>query len=108
MDSFSYRINTKAIDLFNSFRLYLLSVEKAHEATERGRGKHHIGDFLPPEELDKFVEKVVAVKEGRTPGQYAMIYCSILWERGKDARSVCHGVLWEGGKDARSVCHDAL
>ena len=63
----------KAIDLFSSCRLCLSSVEKAHKATERGRGKHHIGDFLPPEELDKFVEKVIAVKEGRTPGQYATV-----------------------------------
>ena len=61
------------LDLFRSCRLCLLSVEKAHEATERGRGKHHIGDFLPPEELDKFVEKVIAVKEGRAPGQYATV-----------------------------------
>jgi len=21
-----------------------------------GRGKHHLGDFLPPEELEKFME----------------------------------------------------
>ena len=71
----------KALDLFRSYRLCLLSVEKAHEATERGRGKHHIGDFLPPEELDKFVEKVIAVKEGRTPGQYATVGrgCHVKW-----------------------------
>ena len=34
-------------------------------ATERGKGKHHMGDFLPPEELAKFQEKVKAIKEGR-------------------------------------------
>jgi splicing factor 4 len=41
--------------------------EKAGELTVKGKGKHHIGDFLPPEELDKFVETVQAVKEDRTP-----------------------------------------
>ena len=47
-------------------------------------------------------------KEGRTPGQYAMIYC------GKEGRmqgqyAMMHcSILWEGGKDARSVCHDIL
>ena len=91
-------INMKSYRPFNSFRLYLLSVEKAREATDRGRGKHHIGDFLPPEELDKFVEKVVAVKEGRTPGQYAMIHC------GKGGRTpgqyamIHYSILWEEGK----------
>ena len=28
-------------------------------------GKHHIGDFLPPDELKKFLEKHKALKEGR-------------------------------------------
>ena len=31
---------------------------KASELTENGLGKHHIGDFLPPEEMMKFMEKV--------------------------------------------------
>ena len=35
---------------------------KATELTEKGAGKHHIGDFLPPEELQKFMEKVSALK----------------------------------------------
>lgn len=34
-------------------------------ATERAKGKHHMGDFLPPEELARFQEKVKAIKEGR-------------------------------------------
>lgn len=41
--------------------------EKAKELTEMNKGKHHIGDFLPPEELSKFIETVSAVKEDRTP-----------------------------------------
>jgi len=44
-------------------------VDKAIELTEEGKGKHHIGDFLPPEEMEKFLEKVQAIKEGRDPGQ---------------------------------------
>lgn len=30
----------------------------ATQMTEAGRGRHHIGDFLPPEELTKFMTKV--------------------------------------------------
>ena len=30
----------------------------ADELTERSKGKHHIGDFLPPDELERFMEKV--------------------------------------------------
>ena len=28
----------------------------AEKLTQMGRGKHHLGDFLPPEELEKFME----------------------------------------------------
>ena len=35
--------------------------------TEESRGKHHLGDFLPPDELEKFMEKCQAIKDGRTP-----------------------------------------
>lgn len=31
---------------------------KAIELTNMGEGKHHIGDFLPPDELARFMEKV--------------------------------------------------
>lgn len=30
----------------------------ADELTEQSKGKHHIGDFLPPDELERFMEKV--------------------------------------------------
>lgn len=30
--------------------------EYAEKLTEAGRGKHFIGDFLPPEELERFME----------------------------------------------------
>ena len=39
--------------------------EWAMQLTEDGRGKHHLADFLPPDELEKFLEKVKAVREGR-------------------------------------------
>ncbi|GJQ72572.1 hypothetical protein Trydic_g1240 [Trypoxylus dichotomus] len=39
----------------------------ASELNRQAEGKHHIGDFLPPEELQKFLEKSTAVKEGRQP-----------------------------------------
>ncbi|KAF2360862.1 G-patch domain [Trinorchestia longiramus] len=41
--------------------------KKAEELSEMGAGKHHIGDFLPPEELQKFMEKFSAIREGRDP-----------------------------------------
>lgn len=39
----------------------------ADELTEKAKGKHHIGDFLPPDELERFMEKYNALKEGREP-----------------------------------------
>ncbi|CAH1155218.1 unnamed protein product [Phaedon cochleariae] len=39
----------------------------AQELNRQAEGKHHIGDFLPPDELKRFMEKSTAVKEGREP-----------------------------------------
>ncbi|XP_052869488.1 uncharacterized protein LOC128275128 [Anopheles cruzii] len=39
----------------------------ANELTRQSEGKHHIGDFLPPEELRKFMEKYEAQKTNRQP-----------------------------------------
>lgn len=39
----------------------------AQKLTDMGRGKHHIGDFLPPDELERFMETFTALKEGREP-----------------------------------------
>nr|CAD7203887.1 unnamed protein product [Timema douglasi] len=39
----------------------------ADELTKKAEGKHHIGDFLPPDELERFMEKYTALKDGRTP-----------------------------------------
>ncbi|CAL8109228.1 unnamed protein product [Calicophoron daubneyi] len=41
--------------------------EWAEKLTEMGHGKHHIGDFLPPDELERFMETFQALKEGRNP-----------------------------------------
>ncbi|XP_030832500.1 SURP and G-patch domain-containing protein 1 isoform X2 [Strongylocentrotus purpuratus] len=41
--------------------------KKAELLTGMNRGKHFIGDFLPPEELEKFMETLHALQEGRTP-----------------------------------------
>ena len=38
--------------------------QKAQELTDAGQGGHHIGDFLPPEELTKFMTKYQALKSG--------------------------------------------
>lgn len=34
------------------------TLNDASKLNEAGVGKHHIGDFLPPEELTKFMAKV--------------------------------------------------
>ena len=39
--------------------------QKAEELTHSGSGGHHIGDFLPPEELTKFMSKFEAIKSGQ-------------------------------------------
>ncbi|KAM8961600.1 SURP and G-patch domain-containing protein 1 [Pelodytes ibericus] len=41
--------------------------EWAEQLTDMNRGKHFIGDFLPPDELEKFMETFKALKEGREP-----------------------------------------
>ena len=39
--------------------------QKADELTNAGSFGHHIGDFLPPEELNKFMSKFEAIKTGQ-------------------------------------------
>ncbi|XP_063075873.1 SURP and G-patch domain-containing protein 1 [Engraulis encrasicolus] len=41
--------------------------EWAESLTDMGKGKHFIGDFLPPDELERFMETFKALKEGRDP-----------------------------------------
>ncbi|XP_066551791.1 SURP and G-patch domain-containing protein 1 [Amia ocellicauda] len=52
-------------------RLRQMEMEKtrewAEQLTEMGKGKHFIGDFLPPDELERFMETFKALKEGRDP-----------------------------------------
>ena len=42
----------------------LATCEWADSLTNMGAGKHHIGDFLPPEELSRFMETYSALKVG--------------------------------------------
>lgn len=46
---------------------------KAIELTNQGEGKHHIGDFLPPDELARFMEKVQTPKYTSNIDIYAVI-----------------------------------
>lgn len=39
----------------------------AEELTAQAEGKHHIGDFLPPDELKRFMEQYSALKQGKEP-----------------------------------------
>ncbi|CAA9999163.1 unnamed protein product [Nesidiocoris tenuis] len=39
----------------------------ADTLTEMAKGKHHIGDFLPPDELKRFMDKYSALKGGKEP-----------------------------------------
>lgn len=48
--------------VFFKNRLVCTFPEWAESLTEMGKGKHFIGDFLPPEELDKFMETFKALK----------------------------------------------
>lgn len=38
---------------------------KAQQLTQMNQGKHHIGDFLPPDELEKFMKAWEQVKDGK-------------------------------------------
>lgn len=46
----------------------------ADSLTEMNRGKHHIGDFLPPDELEKFMKKWDSIKDGSTSQLYEEEY----------------------------------
>lgn len=54
-----------------------------------GRGKHFIGDFLPPDELEKFMETFKALK--------------VSWEGPRDQQG-----LWAGWQAARLVAQPLL
>lgn len=43
------------------------TADHADMLTNMGRDKHFLGDYLPPEELEKFLETLEALKDGRTP-----------------------------------------
>ncbi|CAD5116852.1 DgyrCDS5696 [Dimorphilus gyrociliatus] len=43
------------------------TAEWAEKLSMMGEGKHHIGDFLPPEELNKFMDTFQSLKDGKQP-----------------------------------------
>ena len=42
------------------------TLQQSVKQTDAGKGYHHIGDFLPPEELTKFMNKFKALQNGET------------------------------------------
>ncbi|KAG7273194.1 hypothetical protein CRUP_019321 [Coryphaenoides rupestris] len=62
-------------------RLRQMEMEKTREwaesLTDMGKGKHFIGDFLPPEELEKFMETFKALKASSS-------LTFSLWQEGRD------------------------
>jgi splicing factor 4 len=46
----------------------------ADQLTERAKGSHHIGDFLPPDELEKFMQKWDHIKDGNASELYDSDY----------------------------------
>lgn len=50
----------------------------ASKLTEAAEGKHHISDFLPPDELKKFMERVNAAKEkAKVGGECLLLSCCL-------------------------------
>lgn len=58
--------------------LVCTSPEWAESLTEMGKGKHFIGDFLPPEELEKFMETFKALKVS-----FAVVIEAEVWWEGR-------------------------
>ena len=50
--------------------------DKADELTKAGAGKHHIGDFIPASELNKFIAKVSIVH----------VQCGMIWGNVKNSK----------------------
>ena len=88
----------------------------AEKLTGEGRNKHFIGDFLPPEELEKFMETYQALKEGRTPDysdyKEFKIQCDNIgfkmlakmgWEEGKGLGSEQQGITAPVNKGKQSL-----
>nr|XP_002125786.1 SURP and G-patch domain-containing protein 1 [Ciona intestinalis] len=88
----------------------------ADKLTEEADGKHFIGDFLPPAELEKFMETYKALKEGRTPDfsdyKEFKIQCDNIgfkmlakmgWEEGQGLGSEGQGITQPVNKGQQSV-----
>jgi hypothetical protein len=48
--------------------LFVKLAASSTKLTEAAEGKHHLADFLPKDELVKFMERVKAAKEGKKAG----------------------------------------
>lgn len=48
--------------------------EWAEKLTEMNKGKHHIGDYLPPDQLEKFMQKWESLKDGSASTLYESDY----------------------------------
>ncbi|XP_022086972.1 SURP and G-patch domain-containing protein 1-like [Acanthaster planci] len=95
--------------------------ERAEILTRMGKGKHHLGDFLPPDELEKFLETLQALKEGRTPDfsdyqkfkiqadniGYQMLK-KLGWEEGKGLGSTGQGITAPVNKGSASAATTGL
>nr|CAB3266694.1 SURP and G-patch domain-containing protein 1-like [Phallusia mammillata] len=88
----------------------------AEKLTEEGQGKHFLGDFLPPAELEKFMETFKALKEGRTPDysdyKEFKIQCDNVgfkmlakmgWEEGKGLGSEGQGITAPVNQGQKSI-----
>ena len=51
-----------------------VTIDKSWVLTLAGRGKHHIADFLPKEEMEKFFAKVKSIKEGAPFGENNFLF----------------------------------
>ncbi|CAF1250727.1 unnamed protein product [Adineta ricciae] len=56
--TWEHRLRTAEMDITREWAVKL---------TEMADGKHHIGDFIPPEELEKFMKTYSTLKHGETP-----------------------------------------
>lgn len=57
------------------------TLEWAEQLTQKGRGKHFMGgDFLSPDEWEKFMETFKSLKEGREPDYSEYKECKLRME----------------------------
>ncbi|CAF0767479.1 unnamed protein product [Adineta steineri] len=95
--------------------------EWAVKLTEMADGKHHIGDFIPAHELEKFMKTYSALKDGHTPD--VSDYCEFKiqaenigyrllekfgWKEGQGLGKNAQGMINPVNKGATPVHHGGL